>query len=374
MKRLIILLFIILSIPTIYALGETLAVPKTEELGVQYVPTPNITFDPARSYTVIEAVVENSGYEKIFLSLPKDWEIDPQILSATGEPIIVSKGKLYKKYGHPDDRYSFISNNYVLWQTGGFSIGRGSPYSVSWADGGTSYGWFINPNERFRFKIKLIPSETESVIDFLAIEQNRSDIKVMKWNQDFYIYPEPSLGYISAPWILKNATLVEAYPGIVGNLSAYPGGYYYHQFLLDEQKKEEEDTWETVVLDPPGWDEWFTDEGMSFGLVGGSLAEPKSEFESIPVIEKTVLEKEESTDEVFVPVWYHDFGINFMRYRYEWKRGQTIEGIDQNLYLDRPLTKTELYGEDRFTYTPPEPVAEKPELDLTRVPEWFSWF
>lgn len=370
MRFAVILLVLLLGLGAVHAIGGKLVAPSTEVLGAQFIPTPNITHDTSKSYTVIEAQIENTGFEKVFVSLPKGWSYDSQILSAKGEPIIVSKPALHRKYGSPGDRYSFISNYFVFWQRGGFAISKGSPLTVYWADGGTSYGWYVRPNERLVFTIKMTPSETEAIIDPFTIEQNRSDIKVVEWNQEFYIYPEPYLGFLRAPWILKNVTMVEAYPGIFANLSAFTGDRYYDLFKLETPPPTTAPPPEE--LNPPAWDEWFTSSGL-FSLTPSSLASLKTEFLPIPEVNKTKAEEEEPSEEVFIPVWYVDRDVNFIRYRYEWQRGKTIKGIDVHLYTEPPLTLTERFGNVSAT-TPSTPTETAPKLDLTTVPEWYAWF
>jgi len=365
----VILLIALISIAAVYAdfAGE-LKQPTTQVKGLDYVLTPNITHDPDRSYTVIEATVENRGFEKVLVTLPKDWEFDPEIYSATGEPIIVSKGKLHRKYGHPDERSSFISNHYVFWQRGGFAISKGSPWLIKWSDGSESYGWYIYPNERLKFTIKMRPKEDEAVIDPLALEQNRSDIKVVKWNEEFVVYPDKDTptGFLRAPWIVKNATLVSAYPGIFSNLSAFGTEYYWHSMKLEALS-----TTTTTLqeeLNPPAWDEWFNSGGGLFKLTQVSLAQLTTELPAIPVLNKTPKKKPEKKE--FIPVWLVDHTVTFVRYSYEWHAGREVPGIDVELYTEPHVTLSERYG----NFTAPAPKEERPPLDLSTVPEWYAWF
>ncbi|MFQ5800460.1 MAG: hypothetical protein ACE5HH_01905, partial [Candidatus Hydrothermarchaeales archaeon] len=163
MRFAVILLVLLLGFAAVDAIGGDLVAPSTDVLGTQFVLTPNITHDTSQSYTVIEAQIENTGFEKVFVSLPKGWSYDSQILSAKGEPIIVSKPALHRKYGSPRDRYSFINNYFVFWQRGGFAISKGAPLTVYWDDGSTSFGWYVRPNERLVFTIKMTPSEQEAI-------------------------------------------------------------------------------------------------------------------------------------------------------------------------------------------------------------------
>jgi hypothetical protein len=119
--------------------GIDLEAPSTEVRGIDFVLTPNITHDTELSYTVIEAEVDNIGFENVLISLPKDWEFNPQIYGATGTPIIQSRGALKRKYGDPDSKYSFQRNNFVLTSPGNLPISRGGPVAIEWDTGeGTS--------------------------------------------------------------------------------------------------------------------------------------------------------------------------------------------------------------------------------------------
>ncbi|MFV2041074.1 MAG: hypothetical protein ACC644_03685, partial [Candidatus Hydrothermarchaeales archaeon] len=287
-------ILLVLLIGSIAATGSAggFAEPTTSVDGLQLGgPIATIEHDSGISYTIIEAEVENTGFENFFVALPKDWTFDSDIYGARGEPIIISKGELYKKYGSLRDRSSFISNNFVLDTRGGFSISRGSPWVLTRRggedDGGVSYGWSVRPNERLVFTIKMKPSDDDAVIDPFAIEQNRSDIKVVKWNQEMMLYPESGkTGFLSAPWIVKGATMVEATPGVFTNISEFTDDIYWFKTRLQNVTVEEaaEVSSEPVVeLNPPGWDSWFSSSGF-FGIKSTSLAPLATELLPIPEI------------------------------------------------------------------------------------------
>lgn len=348
--------------------------------GLDFVPTPNITHDPGRSYTIIHGVVENHGFERVFISLPPGFSFDPTFYSATGEPVILSIGALRKKYGKPDDRFSFISNNFVFWQRGAFAVSKGSPWTVKWTDGKESVGWYVSPNERLTFTLKMTisPDINEAIIDPLDLEQNRSDIKIMKWEEDFYIYPptDTPSGFLRAPWVVKNASLVEATPGIYSSLKGYNGSVYYDLHRLETTAPPEPEE-EAEELNPPAWNEWFGSGGL-FSMRTDSLATMRSKFLPIPEINKTEETAAEPKEEIFIPVWYigTDFTsqYQFLRYRYEWSRQREIPGIDTSFYETRPFTLTE-----RFEGPLPNLRGESTptptfSLDMSAVPEWYAWF
>jgi len=387
--------------------------PTTQIDGIQFVPIPTIDHDADRSYTIIEAEVENSGFETFFVALPEGWGFDPEIYGATGEPIITSWGELKKKYGDPGDKSSFIRNNYVFQTWGGLSVSRGSPWVLTWGgdgdnSGGVSYGWSVRPNEKLVFTIKMKPSDSDAIIDPLAIERNRTDIKVVVWNQEMVVYPDsgasrPLSGFLSAPWIVKDATMVEVTPGVFTNISEFTEDIYWFKTRLqnvtlesDEEETEPDESSEPVVeLNPPEWDSWFSSSGF-FGLETKSLAPLKTELLPIPEVNKTEVveeveeeEVEESEESIFIPVWLidHEFYLGngvgttngvAIRYRYEWRRGKEIKGVDTHLFSEPFKTNTEIYGDGATptpapTEAPVEPEAES-DLDLTIVPEWYTWF
>jgi hypothetical protein len=357
-----------------------LEAPSTK-VGLDYAEIGNITHDLDASYTVIDAIVENNGFETILVKLPENWEANLADYSAKGEPILVNKVEIHRKYGFEEDRYSFISNNYVFQQRAGFAVSKGTPLKVQTPDG-EAVGWYIRPNERLIFHIRLTPSDEEAIFDPFALEQNRSDVKIIEWTQRFFIPPEKDedgellRGFLRIPYIVKGATMVESFPGVFANLSAFKGGYYFDLMELESQSPTPPPEKEAVEFDIPAWDEWFTESGI-FKLNPGSLASLKTELPPIPEVEKSVKEEiiEEAEEGVFVPVWFIDYGIDVLRYEYRWKLGRVYEGVDVNLYSKKPSTLTERYGSTAPPTAPLEEAAiPTPELDLTTVPEWYAWF
>jgi hypothetical protein len=242
----------------------------------------------------------------------------------------------------------------------------------------------------------MTPSEDEAVIDPTGLEQNRSDIIVNKWNQEFMVFPDRDTptGFLAAPWIVKDGTMVEATPGVFRNLSHRGGDFYWNKFKLQDGTTTttlEPEVEEMEKLDSPAWNEWFTSSGL-FGLKPTSLASTETDFLPIPEINKTkvVVEEEEVTEEksVFIPVWLIDLEFHqtnsvgttagaAIRYVYEWTRGQVTDGLDVSAQSKPYVTLSERFGETPPTTPAPtedEQDSTSPELDLTTVPEWFSWF
>ncbi len=208
----------------------------------------------------------------------------------------------------------------------------------------------------------MTPSNQEAIIDPFKLEQNRSDIRLLEWNQEFYVYPQDFLGFMTAPWIVKGATMVEAYPGPYSNISAFGGKLYYDLFELESQETESKEE----KLDVPSWDEWFAPSSGLFSLEPVSLAALTIESIEIPEIEDGQAKDEE---QVFIPVWYRDAQMDFIRYRYEWELGKIIDGVDVHLFTKRPATATEMYGGG--SSVPSSALTVKAP---TTVPEWYEWF
>jgi hypothetical protein len=264
----------------------------------------------------------------VLLLLPSGWTVHAdQIDGAHGERILWTYLDMRARYGDPDDKHSFINTHYVF--TSKYRVNRGS--SQDWGELGISQrGWYIRPNERLTIHIKLVPSGS-GVIDPLSIEGDLPYIKVMKWYQEFKFKPS-SWGFIGAPFVIKNATLVESYPAIFGNARDFKAGeYYWEEFKVEEEEEE------VIVVN---WDEWFST--TSIPLTSIQLA--STELEYYPI------EKVEKEEEIFVPMWRLKPGDDFVRYSYEWKRGREIRGVEFSHF-------------------------EKGEAEIyEEVPEWYDWF
>jgi hypothetical protein len=379
----VIFLVILLGVATVNAgfIGD-IRPPAKEIKGLDYPLIGNISIDPVDSYTVIDAIVENTGFETVYVSLPSGWEDDDFDQAAKGEPIIVDKVEIHKKYGFPEDRFSFIHNYYVFQQRAGFAQSKGLCIMIQTPDRDSVCGWRISPNERLIFHVRLHPKDTDVldvIIDPFSLEQNRSDIKVIEWNQRMIVFPDQdtTIGFLRAPWIVKGGTITEAFPGVFANLSAFEGDYYHRLLKLETPEPALTPEEEVEDLNPPAWDQWFSSSSGVFNLRDTSLASLKTEHLPIPEIEKTVTEEAplEDGEEMFIPVWYVDFDTQFIRYDYRWKRGEAITGIDVDLYSSRPSTLTELYGDTSSTTKSTQSTPTSPQsLDLTTVPEWFGWF
>jgi hypothetical protein len=416
--RYIIALLLLLSIfavaPAGYAEEDDLIGPMTELPGLDYLGIPIASHDMDTSFTVIDFEIENTGYETFFIALPEKWESFDGLedYSARAEAVITNRRELRLKYGDPNRHFTFAQQNFVFFQPAGFGISRGSPMIFENVDSGAeSLAWRIRPNERLKVHIRMTFGDDEqAVINPLALEQNRTDINLLMWDQEFNLFQEadePNGGFLVAPYILKRGTgtMMESIPGIVANLSHFNSSFIWKlarsgespfpTAAPDTKQDNGEDVVEKKAVTSPEWDEWFMSSGL-FSLTSNSLADLETEQIDIPVIEKPKPEDESTEDpnedteastnvwdtEDFIPVWLFDFDRRrSVRYKYRWQEGKVYRpGIATHLYSRPFITKTQSWGSG----TPPlpsapavsvsDPTPTKPELDLTTVPEWYDWF
>ncbi|MFQ6135772.1 MAG: hypothetical protein ACE5PM_01175 [Candidatus Hydrothermarchaeales archaeon] len=310
-----------------FTLVSGISVPTSEVEVLDIGPIPEASYTDIS--TEIEAEIENHGYENVLLLLPSGWTVHgDQIDGARGERILWTYLDMRARYGDPDDKYSFINTYYVF--TSKYTVNRGG--SQAWTEVGTGIsarGWYIRPNERLTIHIKLVPTGT-GIIDPFSIEEKLPYIKVTKWYQEFKLTTPNTTGFISAPFVVKNATLIEAYPAIFGNARDFEAGEYYWEELKVEEEEEE-----VIVVN---WDEWFST--TSIPLTSIQLASTELEYYPIGKVEKK--------EEIFVPMWRIVIGEPFIRYTYEWRRGREIRGVVFSHF-------------------------EKGEIEPV-VPEWDEWF
>jgi len=331
---------VLLSIALVFILSQAAAL--AQETGLKYAEVPTISHDTSRSYTVIEAEVENTGYDNVFICLPDSWTVDEEILNAYGENVLTSKTDIAARYGRKESRFSFIRNNFVFDFS--YPVEKGSPIEIT----SSCKGWYVRPNERMHFIVKLKPGPATAIFDPLYLEKNYnySKISVTRWSQEFRIYPDKSYGFFEAPYLVKRATMVEAYPGIFTNKSSLSDKPYY----VEKFQNEENETTGIELSKVPSWNGWFGESSM-FRLEPKMIASTKTNYFEIPPPPKSSA----SADEIsFIPIWLFDAReAKFIQYSYEWRRDRQIEGgIDIDAYVKE----------------------EKPKIDLSKVPEWYSWF
>ncbi len=318
-------------LPSVY--GVTVPTTKVEVLDASQMPIVSST----ELSLDIEFEVENTGFEKVLILLPPDFEVDSDnIDSARGQAIItLSENRLgfNKKYGKPDDRFAFRNTHFVMTSESPVSKGASMNYSEL---GETRRGWYIRPNERVIAHIKVTSTGT-GIIDPFSLEGDLPFIEVTKFYATIRFEPVAnSYGFILAPYVVRNATLISSYPNIFADGNDFDETeYYWHTFKLPE-------TEETRIIDVVDWDDWFTT--SSLPLTPTLLSATDLEYYPIEKVEKS-----SEAEEIFWPVWYVEGGASFVRYEYQWRKNLPISG----LYLEN--------------------LQEPPRVTAS-IPEWNGWF
>lgn len=325
------MLLIIIIIPPVHSLSA----PSAEIGMLEPSQMPEASYDELS--LDIEFEVENTGFEKVLITLPSDFTTlhSDNIDNAYGETIITRRLSINEKYGDPDDPTSFRNRHFVMTSASGYPISRGS--SVVYTELGESKrGWYARPNERLKGHIKIV-STGNGIIDPFLLEKDLPYIKVTRFSVIIKIEPKVNnYGFIAAPYVVKNATLVSTYPMIYGDANDFDETEYYWEALKFPKT---ETTREINVVD---WDDWFT--SSTLPLTSKLLSSTKLEYYPIEEVERKVDE-----DTVFTPVWFVQAGTGVIRYEYEYRKNFEISGVNLDLIKEAPR------------------VAGP-------VPEWYLWF
>jgi len=345
----------LLEVVLVLILLQPAVLALTTDSGLRYAEMPTLEIDGTYAVSnTIEAEVENTGYDNVFICLPNgkhsgsgDWQVVGDIVFAKGEKVLMNIRDITAKYGKKEDLNSFIHNNFVFDLD--YPVVRGDPLKVPLSATGADYclGWYVRPNERLNFVVKLTPGSDgpfNGVFDPLYLEKNYmySSVKVTRWTQEVQIYPPVAagvtVGLLEAPYIVKNAVIVEAYPGLLSEKSALDKPYYFEKF-------KQEPSFESVV-NAPSWNSWF-EKSKVFSLNTEMLGKTKTGYFGMPSNVEVLSESDP------IPVWLFDSRESlYIRYIYEWRRdGNTAGGIDLGAYMQEPS-----------------------RVELSGVPEWYSWF
>ena len=288
LKRLLFLISIVLlSCDAVYA---------QVGFGLLQVPTGSIsTVD-----TEIEATIENWGYDKIFVALPDGWSINNEKSGATRSYAVREFG-LWRIYGRYDDASSLLGRGEVFTGKGFTSGNPIKPTSTI----GTREGWWVRPNEGVDIDIYVSGISSTGVIDPLKIEKENPSIRVIRWYESFTLeVSEP--GFITAPWTVEGAALVESYPVVYSSSGKVGAGVYYEKY----QKEISEAT--------PAWDEWFN--------LKNSLVYMMTDTRLAPIdLELSTLDEGDVVATV-KPVWRVD-NLEDITYAYEWKSYRKVTGV-----------------------------------------------
>jgi len=277
-----------------------------EGIGMLKVPQGSIsTVD-----TEIEATIENWGYDKIFVALPEGWTIDTLRSGATRSYPVREKG-IWRIYGIK----AFLGYGKIDVFTGkGYETGY-MPLKPSTTVGDRE-GWYLRPNEGINIDIYVSGISTSGgVIDPLKIEKENPSIRVIKWYEVFTL-EVGTVGFITAPWIVEGAALVEG-PAPYSSSGKEASDVFYDKYQREE-------------MDVPAWDEWFDlKNSLVYMLTKTTLAPIDLEFPSTEEVEVTIK-----------PVWRVDTMAD-IRYAYEWKSYQKVKGM--TLWRDAALDVPEWF-------------------------------
>lgn len=280
-------------LPFILALLLSLQVAyATEGIGLLKVPEGSISSVD----TEIEATIENWGYDKVFVALPEKWSLNKIKSSVKSFP--VREAGLWRIYGMPRSSKSMLGRGEVFTGNGFTS---GNPAKIETIIGKRT-GWWLKPNEGILINIYVDKISTDGdIIDPLKIEKENPSIRVVRWYEGFIINVD-SPGFITAPWTVEGATLVESYPAVYSSSGKEAYDVYYEDYQQDEPNV-------------PAWDEWFKlKNSLADILTKSTLAPIDIEF---PPVGGAVTIK---------PVWRVDTTAD-ITYAYEWNSYKKVKGI-----------------------------------------------
>lgn len=297
LKRLLLLIsLVLLSCDAVYA---------QEGLSLLQVPAGSISSID----TEIEATVENWGYDTIFVALPEGWTINTLKSGITRSYPVREEG-LWRIYGMP----ASLGKGYpIVYGSRDFeknTLIAKYPKTVS-----NRQGWWLRPNEGIYIDIYVDDiSVGGGTIDPVIVEKENPSIRVQRWYESFTI-DVSSQGFITAPWVVEGAALVESNPAPYSSSGNEGAELYYEKY----QK-------EVNVADAPAWNEWFDLKNpLVYKMTDTRLAPINLEFPSI---------EEGGIITTTQPVWKVDI-IADITYAYEWKSTEKVEGM--TLWRDAEL-------------------------------------
>ncbi|NOZ59340.1 MAG: hypothetical protein GXO66_07190 [Euryarchaeota archaeon] len=258
---------------------------------------------PSQVTSYIEAKVENRGYYRVFVALPKGWELD--LTEYSVKSYAVREFGLWRVYGE-----ELAESGRVYRYRGSF---QKSAIVVKTPEG-TYTGWYLKPNEGLIIKVKTKPISGDGVVDPLKIEKLYPGVKVLRWYQEFTVtLPQATYGWVRAPWVVRGASLVEAYPSpygeehktVITDKSFFGAEGLRYEYLEAE-------------VDVPAWNEWMPlRNSLAYALVWRPIMNFTTDF------------VEPGSREYVRPVWdtqKHRTGV--IRYAYEWRRDTRVRGIE----------------------------------------------
>lgn len=304
MKRILqVLIILVLFLPLVHS-----------QSGLEMLSVENGAIGEVKS--IIDVRIENRGFDRVFVSIPSDWQLDPIIQGGTSYAVLENSPQAREKYGFRYDKNS-------LWGSGKsfHSTVTSSKQTINISE---RWGWWLKPNEGaiLHFKVTMTGS---GEVDPLKIEKQNPDLVILSWEQEFTL-TVATAGRIVAPWSVKDGVLTQSSPAVYGDA---------RKTISISQNYQMDDYGDDFVseYDVPAWDEWFgLRNPLAYAMEPNLLIDEEMEFTQV-----------EEPAETLIPTWIVSNNKD-IRYAYEWKKDTKISGI--NLFRD----------------------------DFRNVPMWFQWF
>lgn len=264
--------------------------------------------------TEIEATIENWGYEHIFVAIPEDWDIDTQRSGVTRSYPVREWSELWRVYGLKAGYCKTRPNVYGCYSYERITYPRGRDYpgipalrTKQPTTMGGRTGWWLRPNEGIYVDIYVSDiSASGGTVDPFMIEDENPEIRVAKWYQSFTLELSEA-GFITAPWVVEGAVLVESTTAVHSN-AGDEGVWYYERHQI-----------EAAEADVPAWDEWFdVKNSLTSMMTDTRLAPTDLEFLSI--------EDAAEVEATLEPVWRVE-DLRDITYAYDWRNDKKVKGI-----------------------------------------------
>ncbi len=295
-----------------------------ESLEMVLVPTGSIS----KVETTVDIKVENKGYDKrIFVAIPAGWTPDP-ILSAVESYAVITE-RLWMIYGDPLNKNTPLGAKLIYKETGT----KTSSLEALNTTAGTRYGVWLKPNQGAKIHVNVDPFGASGSVDPTALETANPDLVVQYWEQEFVLTPG-AVGFITAPWIVKGATLIISAPAFIADVAQKPSAVYYQDYQPAAVTT-------TATTTTSKWDQW-----MPLSSPLANILSTRSITGMEPEIEEVSAPTTTPAVYTITPVWRIE-NLEKITYTYRWERGKVATGIT---------------------------LAGTAGPSFAGVPEWFDWF
>ncbi len=270
------------------------AVPVYSDVGISLVSVPHGSVSKVTSH--LNAKIENIGYDRAFVALPQGWKINPIDNSVKAYAV---RRAIWRIYFSPIRSDNLFRTDHVYNMFDYIQMVQNTEIN-------NREGWWLMPNEGIIINIKLtLPASGE--VDPMKVQEENPNILVRKWNQEF-ILDVSSNGVITAPWVVKGATLTTASPPPLGDSNKISTMDFY--YIKSYRKKYERN------YNISAWDKWFpVKNSLTYSFKPSYNSGNFSEFSQPPEKNNYVR-----------PVW-RTSGLKQIEYTYDWVQGKEISGI-----------------------------------------------